>query len=159
MTSNGATGDVPRRSGAAPGTPTELELLLAEAAVGATEAVGGFSGGVYLRSDTEGLLRLAVMTGLPSRLFRPWWRVHVNRPFPAAQVFRSGRPVYLADAEEAMRRFPQLMVSLPFPFSGFYAPVGDGNERFGVLAVLRAVTPRYGGAAAARRDDRVAQQA
>lgn len=141
MTSHGATGDTPQRPPAAPGTPTELELLLAEAAVGATEAVGGFSGGVYLRSGTEGLLRLAVMTGLPSRLFRPWWRVHLNRPFPAARVFRTGRPVYLADAEEAMRRFPQLMVSLPFPFSGFYAPVGDGPERYGVLAVLRAVTP------------------
>ncbi|MEJ8633440.1 MULTISPECIES: SpoIIE family protein phosphatase [Streptomyces] len=120
--------------------PDELELVLAQASVNAIEAVGGFAGGVYLRSESEGLLRLAVLAGLPQRLFKPWWRMHVNRPFPVAEAYRSGRAVHLADAEEAMRRFPQLMAGLPFPFGSLYVPVVADSERFGVLVVLRRAT-------------------
>ncbi|GGZ30509.1 diguanylate cyclase [Streptomyces inusitatus] len=138
----------PGKHGAAPGTrrsggrpPGELELVLSQSVVSAVEAVGGFAGGIYLRSRTEGLLRLAALTGLPPGLFHPWWRMHVNRPFPIAEAYRLGRAVHLADAEEAMRRFPQLMAGLPFPFGSMYAPVAAGRERAGVLAVLRRATP------------------
>ncbi|WSV65992.1 SpoIIE family protein phosphatase [Streptomyces sp. NBC_01013] len=115
--------------------------MLSQAAVKAIESVGGQAGGVYLRSLTPGLLRLAVLAGLPGPLFRPWWRMHVNRPFPVAEAFRSGRAVHLADAEEAMRRFPQLMAGLPFPFGSLYMPVTIGGKPVGVLVVLRPATP------------------
>ncbi|MFB7462053.1 SpoIIE family protein phosphatase [Streptomyces sp. NPDC056224] len=115
--------------------------VLARASVGAVAAVGGYAGGVYLRSGREGLLRLAVLTGLPGRLFRPWWRMHVNRPYPVAEAYRSGQSVHLPDVETAMRRFPQLMAGLPFPFGSLFEPVTAGTERFGVLMVLRAPTP------------------
>ncbi|WP_223837514.1 SpoIIE family protein phosphatase [Streptomyces venezuelae] len=121
--------------------PDELALVLARATVGAIEAVGGYAGGVYLRSRTTGLLRMAVVAGLPGSLFRPWWRMHVNRPFPVADAHRSGQAVHLADAEEAMRRYPQLMAGLPFPFGSMYGPLAQGTERYGVLMVLRAATP------------------
>ncbi|WP_078868084.1 SpoIIE family protein phosphatase [Streptomyces sp. NRRL F-5727] len=125
-----------------PGTPPQaLTQALAEAATDAVEAVGGYAGGVYLRSGTEGLLRLSVLAGLPGELFRPWSRMHTNRPFPVAEVHRSGQPVHLADVEESMRRFPQLVASLPFPFASLYVPVVAGRERFGVLVVLRPPTP------------------
>jgi hypothetical protein len=107
---------MPGRPGSSGRVPDELALALTRAAVNAIESVGGFAGGVYLRSRTQGLLRLAVLAGLPGQLFRPWWRMHVNRPFPVAEAYRSGEAVHLADAEEAMRRFPQLMAGLPFPF-------------------------------------------
>ncbi|MFJ5879367.1 SpoIIE family protein phosphatase [Streptomyces sp. NPDC093088] len=149
MTSHGASGPGPaggtgRPSGSGPGDePPSVALTwaLAEAALGAVEEVGGYAGGVYLRSETPGLLRLAVLVGLPGPLFRPWWRMHTNRPFPVAEVHRSGQAVHLADAEDAMRRFPQLVASLPFPFASLYAPVIAGRERFGVLVALRAPTP------------------
>lgn len=114
---------------------------LARAAVDAVQAVGGFAGGVYLRSGAEGPLLLAVLTGLPGRLFRPWWRMHVNRPYPVAEAYRSGQPVHLPDADAAMRRFPQMMAGLPFPFGSVYEPVMAGAHRFGVLFVLRPATP------------------
>ncbi len=129
-------------SGTEDGLVTDaLAMALAPAVVDAVDAVGGYAGGVYLRSRTKGLLRLAVLAGLPVRLFRPWWRMHVNRPFPVAEAFRSGEPVHLADAEEAMRRFPQLMAGLPFPFGSLYVPVSHGTDRYGVLVVLRTATP------------------
>ncbi|MFB6842602.1 SpoIIE family protein phosphatase [Streptomyces sp. NPDC056361] len=118
-----------------------LTWALAEEALRAVEEVGGYAGGVYLRSGTPGLLRLAVLVGLPGPLFRPWWRMHTNRPFPVAEVHRSGQSVHLPDVEEAMRRFPQLVASLPFPFASLYAPVVAGRERFGVLVALRPPTP------------------
>ncbi|MEU8679332.1 SpoIIE family protein phosphatase [Streptomyces sp. NPDC048560] len=121
--------------------PDELSLVLAEAVVSAVESVGGYTGGVYLRSETPGLLRLTVLAGLPIPLFRPWWRMHVNRPFPVAEAFSTGQPVFLGDAEEATRRFPQLMAGLPFPFGSLYVPVVSGHERIGVLVVLRPATP------------------
>ncbi|MGW8761133.1 SpoIIE family protein phosphatase [Streptomyces sp. NPDC055815] len=149
MTSHGASGPGPaggtgRPSGnGADDGPASgaLTWALAEAALSAVEEVGGYAGGVYLRSGTPGLLRLAVLVGLPGPLFRPWWRMHANRPFPVAEVHRSGQPVHLSDVEEAMRRFPQLVASLPFPFSSLFTPVVAGRERFGVLVALRPPTP------------------
>ncbi|WP_442480614.1 SpoIIE family protein phosphatase [Streptomyces kutzneri] len=105
------------------------------------EAVGGYAAGVYLRSPTTGLLLMAVFTGLPLQLFRPWWRMQVNRPYPVAEAYRSGRAVHLPDAESAMSRFPQLMAGLPFTFASLYEPVTAGTERFGVMVVLREATP------------------
>ncbi|MFD3870005.1 SpoIIE family protein phosphatase [Streptomyces sp. NPDC058623] len=115
--------------------------MLARATVGAVADLGGFAGGVYLRTDSEGLLRMAVLAGLPGRLFRPWWRMQVNRPYPVAESYRSGQSVHLHDGEASMRRFPQLMAGLPFTFASLYEPVTAGPERFGVLMVLRPATP------------------
>lgn len=135
------TGDTARRADAGGQPLGVLSLTLAEAALRTIEAVGGYAGGVYLRSGTPGLLRLALLAGLPGALFRPWWRMHVNRPFPVAEAYRSAQPVHLSDVDEAMRLFPQFVASLPFPFASHYAPVISGRERFGVLVVLRTPTP------------------
>ncbi|WP_260610353.1 SpoIIE family protein phosphatase [Streptomyces sp. WAC06614] len=123
------------------GTPDGPGLVLARATVGAVEAVGGFAGGVYLCSSTPKLLKLAVVAGLPPPLFEPWWHMIENRPFPVAEAHRTGQAVHLADAEAAMRRFPQLMAGLPFPFGSLYEPLAVGSRKFGVLMVLRPATP------------------
>ncbi|MET9603595.1 SpoIIE family protein phosphatase [Streptomyces sp. NPDC006512] len=123
-----------------PASDATAEVLV-RATAGAVEALGGFAGGVYLRSDDEGLLRLAVLAGLPGQLFRPWWRMQANRPYPVAEAYRSGQSVHLHDGEEGMRRFPQLMAGLPFTFASLYEPVTAGSERFGVLLVMRSATP------------------
>lgn len=130
----------PEDHGPAPSRDATAQAL-ARATVEAVAAVGGYAGGVYLRSGTEGLLRMAVLTGLPGQLFRPWWRMHANRPYPVAEAYRSGQAVYLADAEAAMRRFPQLMAGLPFPFASMYEPVTRDGQRLGVLFALRPATP------------------
>ncbi|MCG8969359.1 hypothetical protein [Streptomyces sp. CL12-4] len=58
--------------------------------VEAIGAVGGLAGGVYLRSRAPGLLRPAVLAGLPGPLFRPWSRLHAVSPSPVAGA-RRGR--------------------------------------------------------------------
>lgn len=139
--------------------PDELSLVLAQVVVNGVEVAGGQAGGAFLRSRTPGLLRLAVLAGLPGPLFRPWWRMHVNRPFPVADAFRRGQAVHLADPEEAMRRYPQLMAGLPFPFGSLYVPVRCGGEPVGVLTILRPATPgKPVGTAERRRLGTVAEE-
>ncbi|MET8570754.1 SpoIIE family protein phosphatase [Streptomyces sp. NPDC004783] len=129
------------RTGAEDGTdrtPGRFVPLLVDACAEAIDAGGGRAGGVYLRSGTPGLLRLAVLAGLPGPLFRPWWRVHADSPFPAADAYRQGVRVILANATEAMRRYPQFAAGLPFPFGSLYVPVTGPDRTYGVLTVLRA---------------------
>ncbi|MFC3572305.1 SpoIIE family protein phosphatase [Streptomyces yaanensis] len=122
------------RADSAPGTPT---AVLTGAVADAIRAVGGFAGGVYLRSRTPGALRLAVLAGLPGSLFRPWWRLHSDRPLPVADAYRLREQVVLADSTETMRRYPQLAAGLPFRFGSVYMPVVGGTTTYGVLTVLR----------------------
>ncbi|MFF0010967.1 SpoIIE family protein phosphatase [Streptomyces sp. NPDC005374] len=122
-------------------TAGRLAPLLIDASAEAISAAGGHAGGVYLRSRTPGLLRLAVLAGLPGPLFRPWWRLHADRPFPVADAYRLGVQVVLPNATETMRRYPQFAAGLPFQFGSLYVPVVGGSTTYGVLTVLRpAVT-------------------
>ncbi|AZQ32415.1 PAS domain-containing protein [Streptomyces cyaneochromogenes] len=118
-------------------TSGRLAALLIDASAEAISAAGGHAGGVYLRSSTPGLLRLAVLEGLPGPLFRPWWRLHVDRPFPVADAYRLGVEVALPNATETMRRYPQFAAGLPFQFGSLHVPVMRGSTVFGVLTVLR----------------------
>ncbi|MEW2560584.1 SpoIIE family protein phosphatase [Streptomyces griseorubiginosus] len=118
-------------------TAERLAALLIDSSTEAISAAGGHAGGVYLRSRTPGLLRLAVLSGLPGPLFRPWWRMHVDRPFPVADAYRLGVQVILPNATETMRRYPQFAAGLPFHFGSLYVPVVSGSTTYGVLTVLR----------------------
>ncbi|MGW0824487.1 SpoIIE family protein phosphatase [Streptomyces sp. NPDC002845] len=126
------------RDDPAPGRPT---TALTDAVADAVRAVGGCAGGVYLRSSTPGLLRLSVLAGLPGPMFRPWWQMHADRPFPVADAYKIGVRVVLGDATEMMRRYPQLAASLPFRFGSAYIPVVGGSAVYGVLTVLRPSAP------------------
>ncbi|SEF16611.1 SpoIIE family protein phosphatase [Streptomyces sp. Ag109_O5-10] len=117
-----------------------LTALLVEASTGALGAAGAHVAGVYLRSGTPGLLRLATLVGLPGRLFRPWWRLHVDRPFPVADAYRLGTRVVLPNATEMVRRYPQFAAGLPFQFGSVYTPVPGAEPSFGVLTVLLSGT-------------------
>ncbi|MEV4196310.1 hypothetical protein AB0J65_33710, partial [Streptomyces toxytricini] len=85
----GHAGCVTARPDSGPGRDA-LARVLVRAAGEAVRAVDGFAGGVYLRSGAGGVLLVAALAGLPGPLFRPWWRIQVNRPFPVAEAHRTG---------------------------------------------------------------------
>ncbi|MFI5972359.1 SpoIIE family protein phosphatase [Streptomyces sp. NPDC051452] len=118
-------------------TRARLAMLLTEASTSALGVADGRVAGVYLRSGAPRLLRLAVLVGLPGPLFSPWWRLHVDRPFPVADAYRLGTRVTLPNATETMRRYPQFAAGLPFAFGSVHEPVPGGADPLGVLTVLR----------------------
>ncbi|MFJ4468118.1 SpoIIE family protein phosphatase [Streptomyces sp. NPDC089424] len=118
------------------GTPGGLATLLADAACEAVRATDGRAAGIYLPSSSPGVLRLAVLVGLPGRLYRPWWRLHVDRRFPVADAYRLGVKVVLPNSTESMRRYPQFAAGLPFPVGTINVPVMGSSAPFGVLTVL-----------------------
>lgn len=118
------------------GTRGRLSALLVDASTRAISATDGCVGGVYMRSATPDMLCLAALVGLPGPLFRPWWRLHVNRPFPVADAFRQGVPVVLSNATDTVRLYPQFAAGLPFQFGSVYMPVPGSETPFGVLTVL-----------------------
>lgn len=126
-------------------TPDRPTALLVDALAEAISAVGGQAGGIYLRSGTTGVLRLAVLAGLPGPLFRPWWRMHADRPFPVSDAYRNRVEVVLPNATETMRRYPQFAAGLPFQFGSLCVPVGgDRDEPYGVVFVLRRAAADLG---------------
>ncbi|MFJ3791676.1 SpoIIE family protein phosphatase [Kitasatospora sp. NPDC090091] len=111
-------------------------------AVGETAA---HAGSVFLRSRDGRAVVLAVACGTPPSLLGGWWRIPVNSPIPVAVAYRSGRTVHLADADETVRRYPQLAVALPYPFGSASVPVRAGRESLGALAVVWAADHGHAG--------------
>jgi PAS domain-containing protein len=114
--------------------------LLAEAVERTVRGTGAYGAMVYLRSRDRRSLVLSTVTGVPIATLEPFRRVSVQGALPGSLAYRSRRTVHLAGAEETMRRFPQLLIGLPYAFASAYAPVMDGAEVFGVLCALWPAT-------------------
>ncbi|CAL9666092.1 hypothetical protein SUDANB105_07247 [Streptomyces sp. enrichment culture] len=123
------------------GTHGRLTALLTDAAIQSIDAVGARAAGVYVRSGSPRVLRLAALAGLPGALYRPWWRVHADRRFPVTDAYRLGLQVVLPNATETMRRYPQFAAALPFPIGSVCVPVAGAAGPFGVLTALRPAVP------------------
>ncbi|UGY90312.1 SpoIIE family protein phosphatase [Streptomyces gobiensis] len=137
MDALGQRGQQRPRGGAASG---ELSRILAKGLVKAVRAAGGYGGGVFIRSRDGRSLVLASLAGVPRSLLRSWWRIPVSGGFPAATAYRTARSVYLTDAGERMRRFPQFATILPYPFAYLCSPIRAGNETVGVVFILRVAS-------------------
>ncbi|MFF4925362.1 SpoIIE family protein phosphatase [Kitasatospora sp. NPDC001261] len=125
--------------------------LLALAARRVLESTGAYGSLVYLRSRDRRSLVLRTIAGVPLSVMGPFRRVAAAGPLPVAVAFRTGRAVVLTDAEDTMRRFPQLAVGLPYDFVSACEPVGRGGETFGVLTALWPASDDGVAAPAARR--------
>ncbi|MGW7366187.1 SpoIIE family protein phosphatase [Streptomyces sp. NPDC054841] len=133
------------------GGTAEREDLLAAAVAEAVEGTGAYAGSVFLRSRDRRSIVLAATYGVPPSLLGGWRLIPVSSPIPVAVAYSSGRTVHLADAEETMRRFPQLAVALPYAFGSCSVPVGAGGEAFGSLAIVWAAPPGSEGLSRSQR--------
>ncbi|MFD7446268.1 SpoIIE family protein phosphatase [Streptomyces sp. NPDC059909] len=133
------------------GERAEREDLLAAAVVEAVEGTGAYAGSVFLRSRDRRSIVLAATCGTPPSLLGGWRLIPVNSPIPVAVAYSFGRTVHLADAQETMRRYPQLAVALPYAFGSCSVPVGAGREIFGSLAIVWAAPTGSEGLSKARR--------
>ncbi|MGW7052889.1 SpoIIE family protein phosphatase [Streptomyces sp. NPDC054887] len=133
------------------GETAQREDLLAAAVVEAVEGTGAYAGSVFLRSHDRRSIVLAATCGVPPSLLGGWHLIPVSSPIPVAAAYDSGRTVHLADAEDTMRRYPQLAVALPYAFGSCSVPVGSGGETFGALAIVWAASPGGEGLSKAQR--------
>ncbi|MFH9246467.1 SpoIIE family protein phosphatase [Streptomyces lydicus] len=133
------------------GETAEREDLLTVALGKAVQGAGAYSGSVFLRSRDRRALVLAATCGMPPSLLGGWRLIPVSSPIPVAAAFSTGRTVHLADADETVRRYPQLAVALPYAFGSCSVPVGAGGETFGALAVVWAAPPGSAGLSKSRR--------
>ncbi|MFF4352906.1 SpoIIE family protein phosphatase [Streptomyces sp. NPDC001530] len=129
----------------------ERDDALVDALLKAVEVTEAHAGSVFLVSGDGSTLVLAAAAGMPPSLMGGWRRISVSSPVPVAEAFGTGRTVHLADAEETVRRFPQLAVAMPYPFGSASVPVAAGQETFGAMAVVWAAQPGGQGLSKAQR--------
>ncbi|MCC9311507.1 phosphatase, partial [Kitasatospora sp. RB6PN24] len=125
------------RTGPGPGGvgPSRAELVTSclRKAVLSTEAYGCL---LYLSSSDRRFLQLSAVAGVPVSLLSGFVRLPVPAAHPVSAAFRSGRTVTLGGPEETMRRFPQLLMGLPYAFASVSVPVCTAEQAFGALFAL-----------------------
>ncbi|MEV0185892.1 SpoIIE family protein phosphatase [Streptomyces sp. NPDC050625] len=129
----------------------EREDMLAAAVVEAVQGTGAHAGSIFLRSRDRRSLILATTCGVPPSLLGGWSLIAVSSPIPVAVAYTTGRTVHLANAEETMRRYPQLAVALPHAFGSCSVPVRARGESFGSLAIVWSASPGSAGLSKAQR--------
>lgn len=140
-----------RMRGVFGGEAAEREDMLAAAVVEAVHGSRAHAGSIFLRSRDRRSLVLAATYGVPPSLLGGWELIPVGSPIPVAVAYNSGRTVHLANAEETMRRYPQLSVALPYAFGSCSVPVRAGGESFGSLAILWSASAGGEGLSKAQR--------
>ncbi|MFI1168872.1 SpoIIE family protein phosphatase [Streptomyces sp. NPDC020801] len=133
------------------GEAAEREDLLAAAVVDALRGTSAYAASVFLRSRDRRSIVLAAACGVPPSLLGGWRFIAVSSLIPVAVAYSSGRTVHLANAEETMRRYPQLAVALPYAFGSCSVPVRAGGEPFGSLAIVWPASPGSEGLSKAQR--------
>jgi serine phosphatase RsbU (regulator of sigma subunit) len=103
----------------------------------AVEALRADAGGLTVRTDDPATLKvLASSTDDPS-LLGDWREYSIERPVPATEIVRSGRPIFIETRRELLGRFPIVKrIEGERRFAAFAGvPITLGDQTFGALAL------------------------
>ncbi|MFF3688070.1 SpoIIE family protein phosphatase [Streptomyces sp. NPDC002187] len=125
-----ASGTAPPEQGGEDAHPV-LSLALASM----MDDVRAHSGAVYLLSEDEQMLEMAVMAGLPRTFAAPWERVSLTSPLPVADAVRERRLIWISGEEDMASRYPRIAVVLPYPFALAAVPVATPDTVYGAVFV------------------------
>ncbi|WP_405835047.1 SpoIIE family protein phosphatase [Streptomyces sp. NBC_01176] len=103
---------------------------------------GASIGHVYLLSQDESVLHLAVMSGVSREIVVPWARVGLDTPLPVSDAVRERCLVWVGSQEEMALRYPRAALVLPYPFAAVAAPITGGTTTWGGLVLLWPGPPR-----------------
>jgi PAS domain-containing protein len=87
---------------------------------------GAYAGGVYLPAPGERVLRLAVITDIPTDLAKAWARVGLEARVPVTDAIRERRLVWVGAEGDLPRLYPRVALALPYPFAIAAAPITTG---------------------------------
>ncbi|MFI9121202.1 PP2C family protein-serine/threonine phosphatase [Streptomyces bikiniensis] len=97
---------------------------------------GASVGLVYLRVPGEGMLRLALVSGVSQEIAAPWVRIPADAPIPVVDAMRDRALVWLGGQQEIARRYPRLGIVLPYDFLLAAAPIADDTAVRGGIVLL-----------------------
>lgn len=109
--------------------------LLSFALAGILDDVRAHAGAVYLMSEADDILEMAVMAGLPRAFAAPWERVALSARIPVSDAARARRLVWVPGEEAMARRYPRVSVVLPYPFAVAAVPVATPRALYGAVFV------------------------
>ncbi|MFJ2399487.1 SpoIIE family protein phosphatase [Streptomyces sp. NPDC087843] len=115
----------------------DLAEALNRAAREARRQSNAVTAGVYLLDERHGDLRLVLAGGSAPSLFTLPGRMGLNMPSASVRAWRSGETTVLIDPNPAD---PEQEHVLPYPYVALSTPITSGDQRFGVLTVLRPET-------------------
>ncbi|MFC3995844.1 SpoIIE family protein phosphatase [Nocardiopsis sediminis] len=125
---------------------------MADGLVGLLGELGAHAGGVFLLTG-ESTMELAVLAGMPRDIMRPWERVRLPSPMPAADALQEEGVVWVGGPEEMARRYPRTALTLPYDFRMAGCPLRINAREYGSLFL---VWPAAHGAQLRRRErDRI----
>jgi serine phosphatase RsbU (regulator of sigma subunit) len=115
-------------------SPEEVATAVISAAVAALRADAG---GLTVRTDDPATLKvLASSTDDPS-ILGDWREYSIERPSPASEIVRSGKPIFIESRRELLGRFPMVKrIEGDQRFGAFAGvPVRLGDDTMGALAL------------------------
>ncbi|MET9764574.1 SpoIIE family protein phosphatase [Streptomyces sp. NPDC006372] len=144
-----------------------LDDALGAALADTVRGSGASIGGLYLIEETEPVLRLVALCGLPVAFSAPWQRLPLTAPVPVTDAIHDDTLVSIGSQDEMARRYPRAAATLPYPFALAAVPLTGVRRRWGGIVLMwpaarpREVTPRERGhlVASARRMARLLDEA
>ncbi|MGA5900412.1 SpoIIE family protein phosphatase [Streptomyces venetus] len=128
-----------------------LEDALGAALADTVRGSGASIGGLYLIEETEPVLRLVALCGLPVAFSAPWQRLPLTAPVPVTDAIHDDTLVSIGSQDEMARRYPRAAAVLPYPFALAAVPLTGVRRRWGGIVLMwpaarpREVTPRERG--------------
>ncbi|MFE0459977.1 SpoIIE family protein phosphatase [Kitasatospora sp. NPDC058965] len=101
--------------------------------------VGAIAGAIYLRDADPGMLRLALLAGLPPGFLSPWMSAAISAPLPGTDAYREQRFLWVGSQEEMTHAYPRVAAALPYAFALAALPL-TGAHRWGVLLLMWPAT-------------------
>ncbi|MFF4208583.1 SpoIIE family protein phosphatase [Streptomyces sp. NPDC001796] len=96
--------------------PDELDDALDTVLASTVRRTGASVGALYLNEETEPVLRLVAVCGMPLEFTAPWRRLPLTAPVPVADAIREEQLVWIGDQSDMVRRYPRVAAVLPYRF-------------------------------------------
>ncbi|EFL29688.1 LOW QUALITY PROTEIN: magnesium or manganese-dependent protein phosphatase, partial [Streptomyces viridochromogenes DSM 40736] len=128
-----------------------LDDALGVALADTVRGSGASIGGLYLIEETEPVLRLVALCGLPVAFSAPWQRLPLTAPVPVTDAIHDDTLVSIGSQDEMARRYPRAAAVLPYPFALAAVPLTGVRRRWGGIVLMwpaarpHEVTPRERG--------------
>ncbi|MFF3334127.1 PP2C family protein-serine/threonine phosphatase [Streptomyces sp. NPDC002888] len=115
-----------------------VRYLLDQTLAWIMERLSAHIGAVYLAEPGGEVLSLEVASGAPPEWAKPLQRLSLTAaiPSPTVDAVRERRLVWIGSGEDYARRYPQILMLLPYPYATAFAPLATGTTVWGAMVLV-----------------------